>query len=125
MNAKQKRKSRFSCCGCFSMVFLGLIALVLGVGPLLQIFAAPLMHASIAEMYPAPGQLYEVGGGKMHIYCEGEGSKTVIIINDAIYQSLVWRDVQAKLAKDARVCIYDRLGRGWSDVTSRMNLTGW
>jgi pimeloyl-ACP methyl ester carboxylesterase len=118
MSTKQK-KSRFSCCGCFSMFFIGVIVLVLVTGPLLQIFAAPLMHESIAKMYPAPGQLYEVGGAKMHIYCEGEGSKTVVIINDPTYESMVWRDVQSKLTKDARVCIYDRLGRGWSDTTSR------
>jgi pimeloyl-ACP methyl ester carboxylesterase len=119
MSMKQKKRSRFSCCGCFSTVFIGAILLVLVTGPLLQIFVAPLMHASIAEMYPAPGQMYEVDGAKMHIYCEGEGNQTVIFINDPTYQSMVWRDVQAKLAKDARVCIYDRLGRGWSEVTSR------
>lgn len=96
-----------------------MILLVLITGPLLQIFAAPRMHAAIAERYPAPGQLYEVDGGKMHIYCEGEGEQTVIFINDPTYESMVWRDVQAKLSKDAHVCIYDRLGRGWSEVTSR------
>jgi pimeloyl-ACP methyl ester carboxylesterase len=119
MSTKQKKRSKFSCCGCFSTIFIGVIVLVLVIGPLLQVFAAPLMHESIAKTYPAPGQLYEVDGAKMHIYCEGEGSQTVIIINDPTYQSLVWRDVQAKLAKDASVCIYDRLGRGWSDVTAR------
>ena len=101
------------------MIFLGVIVLVLATGPLLQLFAAPRMHAAIAETYPPPGQILEVDGAKMHIYCEGQGSQTVIIVNSTNDQSLAWRDVQAKLAGNARVCIYDRLGRGWSAAASR------
>ena len=29
--------------------------------------------------FPAPGNLIDVGGFKMHIYCVGEGSPTVIL----------------------------------------------
>ena len=119
MNTKQKRKSRFSGCGCCSMILLGVIVLVLVPGPLLQVIAAPRMHAAIAETYPPPGQVYDVDGVQMHIYCEGQGSQTVIIMNDMGSQSLEWRDVQAKLVGDARVCLYDRLGHDWSGTTSR------
>jgi pimeloyl-ACP methyl ester carboxylesterase len=119
MKTKQKRKSRFSCCGCFSIIFIGVLLLVLVPAPLLQLFAAPRMHAAIAETYPPPGQIYDVEGAQMHIYCEGQGSQTVIVMNDMSSQSLEWGDVQAKLAGDARVCLYDRLGHDWSGVTSR------
>ncbi|MCJ7434639.1 MAG: alpha/beta hydrolase [Anaerolineales bacterium] len=119
MSVKQKKRSRFSCCGGCSTIFIGVIVLVLVTGPLLQIFLAPRMHARILEFYPAPAQMFDVAGSQMHIYCEGQGSQTVIIINDPRDQSLAWRDVQAKLAGDARVCIYDRLGRGWSGPASR------
>ena len=119
MNANQKKKSRFSCCGCCSMILLGVIVLVVVPGPLLQLFAAPRMHAAIAETYPPPGQVYDVDGAKMHIDCKGQGSQTVIIMNDNTSQSLEWRDVQAMLAGDARICLYDYLGHGWSGTTFR------
>ena len=119
MNTKQKRKSKFSCCGCFSTIFIGALVLVLGTGPLLQLFAAPRMHAAIAEAYPPPGQIYNVDGAQMHIDCKGQGSQTVIVMNDNTSQSLEWRDVQAMLAGDARICLYDYLGHGWSGTTFR------
>lgn len=119
MNAKPKKKPRFSCLRCCSIVLVGVLVLVLVPGLLLYFVAAPRMHARIAEIYPAPGQIFEVYGSKMHIYCEGQGSQTVIIMNGMDEQSQEWRDVQAKLAGYARVCLYDRLGHQWSGSTFR------
>jgi pimeloyl-ACP methyl ester carboxylesterase len=65
--------------------------------------------------YPAPGQMVDVGGYQLHIYCIGEGSPTVIL--EAAFPGTVdnWSWVQPEVAKATRVCAYDRAGMGWSD----------
>jgi pimeloyl-ACP methyl ester carboxylesterase len=65
--------------------------------------------------YPAPGELVNVGGYKMHIYCMGEGSPTIILDHVGGGSSMDWALIQPKLAEQTRVCAYDRAGFGWSD----------
>ncbi len=65
--------------------------------------------------YPAPGQLVDVGGYKLHIDCIGEGSPTVILDAAADMMSSDWAWIQPEIAKHTRVCSYDRAGMGWSD----------
>ena len=67
------------------------------------------------QNYPPPGQLLDVGGYKLHLYCTGEGRPTVIL--DALFPGTVsnWVWVQPEIAKTTRVCAYDRAGLGWSD----------
>lgn len=65
--------------------------------------------------FPAPGDLIDVGGFKMHISCKGEGSPTVILETLAGGMSSYWGWVQPEVAKTTRVCVYDRAGRGWSE----------
>ena len=64
---------------------------------------------------PAPGQLVDVGGYRIHIYCVGGGSPTVILDSGLPDSSLSWYRVQPEIAKFTRVCAYDRAGLGWSD----------
>jgi len=65
--------------------------------------------------HPPPGQLIDVGGHSLHIYCRGTGTPTVIL--DALFPGTVsnWAWVQPEIAKTTRVCAYDRAGLGWSD----------
>lgn len=65
--------------------------------------------------FPPPGNLIDVGGFKMHIRCEGTGSPTVILETLSGGTSSYWGWVQPELAKETRVCVYDRAGRGWSE----------
>jgi pimeloyl-ACP methyl ester carboxylesterase len=68
--------------------------------------------------YPPPGQLIDVGGYQMHLYCTGENvdeSPTVILENGLGSISSAWALVQPEIAKATRVCSYDRAGMGWSD----------
>ena len=65
--------------------------------------------------YPAPGQLVDVGGYHLHIYCTGEGSPTVILEAAADMMSADWGWIQPEIAKKTRVCAYDRAGMGWSE----------
>ncbi|HET9905857.1 MAG TPA: alpha/beta hydrolase [Anaerolineales bacterium] len=65
--------------------------------------------------YPPPGVLVNVNGYKMHIYCIGQGSPTIILDHVGDGSSVDWALIQPKLAEHTRVCAYDRAGFGWSD----------
>ena len=68
---------------------------------------------------PAPGQLVDVGGYRIHIYCVGGGSPTVVLDSGLSDSSLSWDRVQPEIAKFTRVCAYDRAGLGWSDPSPK------
>lgn len=68
--------------------------------------------------YPAPGQLFDVGGYRLHLYCIGEnvaGRPTVILEQGLGGTSAAWARVQPEIAQTTRVCAYDRAGMGWSE----------
>ena len=73
--------------------------------------------------YPPPGVLVNVGGYKMHIYCMGEGSPTVILDSANMGTVSNWAWIQPELAKSTRVCAYDRADSGWSDLSAQPNDT--
>lgn len=65
--------------------------------------------------YRAPGALYDVGGHRLHLVCEGEGSPTVVLENGLGEVSADWIRIGTEVARTTRVCAYDRAGQGWSD----------
>lgn len=69
-----------------------------------------------AGNYPAPGQMVDVGGYRLHLNCTGEGAQTVVLEAGLGGGMLDWSLVQPELAKFTRVCSYDRAGIGWSEV---------
>ena len=69
-----------------------------------------------AKAYPPPGQLIDVGGHRLHLYCTGSGSPTVVLEPGGGVLLRLRVDCPA-VARDTRVCVYDRAGRGWSDAT--------
>ncbi|NTU62098.1 MAG: alpha/beta hydrolase [Chloroflexi bacterium] len=75
--------------------------------------------AELAARYPAPGKLVDVGGYRLHINCQGQGSPTVVIEPGNGDFSLCWSPIQREVAKFTRVCTYDRAGLGWSDCSPR------
>ena len=62
---------------------------------------------------PPIGKLVDVGGYKVHLYCTGQGSPTVVIVGAGL--SFNWGLVQPEVAKFTQVCAYDHSGIGWSD----------
>ena len=79
-----------------------------------------LSMAKDARTFPAPGQLIEMRGFQMHLYCMGErreGTPTVIL--NASYPATVssWVWIQPQVASVTRVCAYDRAGEGWSETS--------
>ncbi len=66
-----------------------------------------------------PGRLVPVGDHQLHIYCIGTGAPTTVLEAPALGFSGSWSLVQNELAKDVRVCAYDRAGLGWSEASER------
>jgi pimeloyl-ACP methyl ester carboxylesterase len=76
--------------------------------------AVPAQTTGAAQNPPAPiGKLVDVGGYRIHLYCTGTGSPTVVIVGAGF--SFDWGLVQPEVAKFTQVCAYDHSGIGWSD----------
>jgi pimeloyl-ACP methyl ester carboxylesterase len=65
---------------------------------------------------PPPGQLVDLGGYRLHLWCSGKGKSTVILSAGSGDFSFDWALVQPSIAKLTRVCSYDRAGEAWSDL---------
>lgn len=96
---------------------LGLLIFIVAlsvVGAIYQVIATNMDQRN----YSAPGQLVDVGGYRLHLYCTGTnaaGDPTVILEQGLGGISSAWALIQPELAKVTRVCSYDRAGMGWSD----------
>jgi pimeloyl-ACP methyl ester carboxylesterase len=69
----------------------------------------------IAQEAPGPapiGRLVDVDGHRVHLYCTGSGSPTVMVVGAF---SVDWALVQPQVAKLTRICTYDVAGTAWSD----------
>jgi pimeloyl-ACP methyl ester carboxylesterase len=73
---------------------------------------------SASRRFPAPGQLVDVGGHRLHVACSGSGSPPVLLESGIAASSLSWAAVQPAVARFTRVCMYDREGLAWSDAPS-------
>lgn len=62
---------------------------------------------------PPLGRLIDVGGYRVHLYCTGVGSPTVVIVGAGL--SFEWGLVQPEVSRFTQVCSYDHSGVGWSD----------
>ncbi|MGJ5815992.1 alpha/beta fold hydrolase [Paludibaculum fermentans] len=72
------------------------------------------LQAAQDPVQPAPpGVLVDVGGYRVHLYCTGSGSPTVVVLGAGF--SFDWGLVQPAVARTTRVCTYDPSGTAWSD----------
>jgi pimeloyl-ACP methyl ester carboxylesterase len=92
-----------------------LLAMALVAGSLTAAPAgAPAPAATSAP--PMPGRLVAIDAGhRLHLWCTGEGSPTVILESGLGAYSIDWALVQPALAATTRVCSYDRAGYAWSE----------
>jgi pimeloyl-ACP methyl ester carboxylesterase len=97
------------------VITLAAIFVLAGIGYIYQSIAA--QRDLIA--HPPPGELIDVGGYRLHLYCLGDGSPTIILIHGLGGNVYHWAKIQPALARITRVCAYDRAGYGWSDVGPR------
>jgi pimeloyl-ACP methyl ester carboxylesterase len=65
---------------------------------------------------PFPGQLVDIGGFRLHLWCSGVGAPAVILDTGLGGSSADWGFVQPEVARFTRVCSYDRAGMGYSDA---------
>jgi len=89
------------------------LAVIIAIVGLVVACRTPQKHLS--QGYPPPGRRIDVGGRKLHLYCSGKRTPTVILMAGGDAFSIDWALVQAKVAETTRVCSYDRAGLGWSD----------
>ena len=97
---------------------LGLI-----VGVLAALIVAGMLYQRVASRaasrrFPAPGELIDVGGHRLHATCSGIGRPPVVLEAGIAASSLSWAAVVPLVAQFTRVCTYDRAGLAWSDVPS-------
>jgi pimeloyl-ACP methyl ester carboxylesterase len=90
-----------------------LVAATLALSSAYNVIAMQIFRAT----HPAPGSFYQVNGHKMHLYCTGSGSPTIVLeagwgVSTPV---LGWGNFQPDLDKITRVCSYDRAGLGWSE----------
>ena len=112
-----RKRSYLGCLGRGTIGLVIFLVIVLVAGLIYQASAS----ASDLKKYPPPGELYDVGDYRLHLYCTGatsEGSPTVVLEAGSGFPALTWYLVQKDVAGFARVCSYDRAGYGWSDPAS-------
>lgn len=98
---------------------LAAIAFILSVGatPAADLGRGALMlrYAANLPRYERPQMRIEVSPGRfIHMICVGEGSPTVVLNAGWASWAQSWVFVQPEVAKEARVCAWDRAGNGFS-----------
>jgi len=95
-------------------ISVGIIAFVVAILVVTTIYEA-VATANERSRFPPPGRLVDVGGFRLHLRCEGQGSPAVVLESGSGMTSNEWTLVQPEVAKFTRVCSYDRPGFGWSE----------
>jgi pimeloyl-ACP methyl ester carboxylesterase len=70
---------------------------------------------STAPAVAMRGRLVDVGPYRLHVECTGSGAPTVILEPGGGGSAASMGLIAPEVARDTRVCVYDRAGRGWSD----------
>ena len=73
--------------------------------------------------FGAPGAFASVGSHRLHYRCDGAGTPAVILEAGIAASSLTWSRVQPVIARETRVCSYDRAGLAWSEPASSARST--
>jgi pimeloyl-ACP methyl ester carboxylesterase len=122
-NPSQRKRQRSGCLGSLfrlSLKLLALIGLFIAVGFLFEIG----MKSGDPARYPRPGELINIAGRDMHLFCIGEGSPTVLFVGGAGALSYQDMPIQAAISAGTRACVYDRAGYLWSEARPEMR-TAW
>jgi pimeloyl-ACP methyl ester carboxylesterase len=59
--------------------------------------------------------LIDVGGYRLHLWCQGSGSPAVILDSGLAGNSLLWACVLPLISRQTQACAFDRAGYAWSD----------
>jgi pimeloyl-ACP methyl ester carboxylesterase len=77
--------------------------------------AVETVRGATASTPSAAGQTYDVGGHRLYLECTGTGSPTVLLANGYGEHTPSWAWIAPQVARDTRVCAYDRAGTGRSE----------
>ncbi|MEM6935904.1 MAG: alpha/beta fold hydrolase [Pseudomonadota bacterium] len=96
----------------FGVLSLG--SLVLAIGSVTHL----LRVAAVKRDHPPPGELFDVGGYRMHVLAEGpdSGGPPVVWLGGGHAGGLVMMHLHDLLKERARSILVDRPGSGWSEV---------
>ncbi len=72
------------------------------------------VEATTSNQPPSGGRTYLVAGHRLYLRCVGSGSPVVILFNGLGERTPSWAWVQGDVARQTRVCVFDRAGEGWS-----------
>jgi pimeloyl-ACP methyl ester carboxylesterase len=72
------------------------------------------VEAATSNKPPPGGRTYVVAGHSLYLRCVGSGSPAVILFNGLGERTPSWAWVQGDVARQTRVCVFDRAGQGWS-----------
>jgi pimeloyl-ACP methyl ester carboxylesterase len=106
----QARRSLFSWTRAWLIYPVCAITALVGVAG-----AVETVHEASASSAPAAGQTYDVGGHRLYLECSGAGSPTVVLASGFGSHTPSWAWIAPAVARDTRVCTYDRAGEGRSD----------
>jgi len=115
LQPRHKKRGRLWWVGRILLGFVALLLIVLSI----TLLAGAKAKSDLKAKYPPPGAMVDVGGYRLHIFCEGTGSPTVIMESGLGDPSLLWALVRPEIAKATRTCVYDRAGLGWSDLSPK------
>ena len=93
------------------MGLVGLVVMLVGLGVVYQWAAT---RADLAAT-PPPGELVDVGGHRLHLWCVGDGRPVVVHDGGIGGNALAWTAIKPDIAAFTRICTYDRAGMGYSD----------
>jgi hypothetical protein len=82
------------------LIFGVVLFLVLSLGLWI---AGAMAKSNLRKQYPAPGQLVDIGGYRLHINKMGQGSPTIILEAGLDDFSVFWSRIQSEVSKTSRV----------------------
>jgi pimeloyl-ACP methyl ester carboxylesterase len=71
-------------------------------------------EATTSNQPPPGGRTYLVAGHRLYLRCVGAGSPVVVLFNGLGERTPSWAWVESDVARQTRVCVFDRAGEGWS-----------
>lgn len=104
--------------------WLGIVVLVAGATLVILVVASTFNHLyrlnKEAKAYPPPGKLVEVDGGKIHVFGEGLGDRTLLFMagHGTSNPTIDFKPLWNRLTDKYRIVVVERPGYGWSEVTS-------
>ena len=71
--------------------------------------------------HPAPGKMVNVDGYNMHVFSEGQGDHTFVLMagSGTRFPTTDFKPLWSLLSTHSKVAIVDRAGYGWSDITKK------